>query len=113
VHALVRTRNFVDHARRRVPAWGWAGIALGLLGGCRERLDRAQCDRLLSRFAELVVKERMPGAPNETILAEQKRERDEAVHDDSFKNCATELRADEYRCAMAAPTSEALIKCLE
>ena len=87
-------------------------LLLGV-GACKARVSRGQCDELLSRFAELVVKEKLPAAPPETIRAEQARERDEAARDDSFKNCTTELRVDEYRCAMAATTSEALIKCLE
>ena len=88
------------------------GLTL-VVGGCKERVDRAQCDQLLARFAELVVKEKMPNADPTTIRAEQGRERDEAASDDNFKNCTTELRAAEYRCAMVARTSEALLKCLE
>jgi hypothetical protein len=80
---------------------------------CKERVSQAQCDELLGRFAQLVVKEKLPGAPAETVHAEQTREREEAARDDNFKNCKTELRAEEYRCAMAASTSERLIKCLE
>jgi hypothetical protein len=82
-------------------------------GACRERVTRTQCDELLGRFAELVVKEKLPAASPETIRAERAREREEAARDDNFKNCTTELRAEEYRCAMAATTADALIKCLE
>ncbi len=80
---------------------------------CRDRVSRAQCDELLSHFAELVVREKLPNAPPEAVRAEQAREREEAARDDNFKNCTTELRAEEYRCAMVARTTEALIKCLE
>jgi hypothetical protein len=83
------------------------------LGACRERVDRAQCDELLGRFAELVVREKMPKADADVVKKEQAREREEAARDDNFKNCTTELRASEYRCAMAAPTADAFIKCLE
>lgn len=82
-------------------------------GGCKGRVDRAQCDQLLARFAELVVKEKMPQADPATIKAEQDREQAEAARDDNFKNCTTEVRQDELRCAMAAPTSDAFLKCLE
>jgi hypothetical protein len=84
-----------------------------LSAGCKERVTQEQCDALLDRFAGLVVKEKMPGASHEVLEAERLRERGEAARDDSFKNCATELRAPEYRCAMAAMSSETLIKCLE
>jgi hypothetical protein len=30
-----------------------------------------------------------------------------------FKNCTTEVQANEHECAMKAQTSDALIKCLE
>ena len=100
---------------------GWAGRA-GVVGcvaglvcstGCKERVTPQQCDALLDRFAGFVVKEKMPGASVEVLDAERLREKGEAARDDSFKNCSTELRAPEYRCAMAATSSEALIKCLE
>jgi hypothetical protein len=87
-----------------------AGLSLG---GCKGRVDRAQCDQLVGRFAELVVKEKMPGAAPGTVLTEQARERAEAANDDSFRNCPTELRIEDYRCAMAATTAEAFLKCLE
>ncbi len=80
---------------------------------CKERVTRAQCDEVLGRFAELVVREKFPAAPPEAVRAEQAREREEAARDDNFKNCTTELRAEEYRCAMAAANADALIKCLE
>ena len=87
--------------------------ALAGLSACRDRVDRSQCDELLARFAELVVKEKMPTAEAEVVKKEQAREREEAARDDNFKNCTTELRASEYRCAMAAPTADTFIKCLE
>lgn len=83
------------------------------LVSCKERVSRAQCDELLSRFAELVVREKLPTATPDAVRAEQLREREEAARDDNFKNCTTELRVAEYRCAMAATTADALIKCLE
>jgi len=84
-----------------------------LLPGCKARVSRGECDALLGRFAELVVKEKLPSATPEIVQVEQQREREEAARDDNFKNCTTELRQDEYRCAMAATTAEALIRCLE
>jgi hypothetical protein len=89
-------------------------LLLGVLAsGCKDRVSRAQCDELLGRFAELVVKEKMPNAAPDAVLEEQARERDEAARDDNFKNCTTELRVEEYRCAMAASAPETMLKCLE
>ena len=91
----------------------FAGVALSSMASCRKKVSAKQCDELLERFSELVVKERMPDAGPEVLTAERARERNEAKSDDAFKNCTSEVQADEHACAMKAPTSEALIKCLE
>ena len=119
MHAVVTVHGMAAASppRPRRRALGRLAVIALLLAlpsfGCKERVSRAQCDELVSRFAELVVREKLPKAPPEAVRVEQAREREEAARDDNFKNCTTELRAEEYRCAMAAPTSEALIKCLE
>jgi hypothetical protein len=114
VHALVT--RLAGRALSGLPRTAAVGLLLLLVlpaPGCKERVTRTQCDELLGRFAELVVKEKLPDAGLDTVRAEQAREREEAARDDSFKNCTTELRLEEYRCAMAAKTAEALLKCLE
>jgi hypothetical protein len=92
-----------------------AGVAaaLGVAVGCQKKISQQQCDALLDRYAQLVVVERHPDASDQMIRAEQDRERGEARGDDNFKNCTSELRPTEFDCAMAASTSDALIKCLE
>jgi hypothetical protein len=93
---------------------------LGLMGalvsggvGCKKRVNQAQCEELLDRYATLVVHEKMKDAPPEKLKAEQAREREEARSDDDFKNCTAELSADDYTCAMKAATADAMEKCLE
>jgi len=81
--------------------------------GCKKKVTPAQCDELLDRFAALVVAEKMKDATPEQVKSEQARERDEAKSDDDFKNCTSELSTEDYTCAMAAKTSDALMKCLE
>ena len=80
---------------------------------CTKKASPEQCDQLLDRFAELVVKERFPDAGAEQVQKERDRERGEAKADQSFKNCTSEVQASEFQCAMKATTSEGLIKCLE
>lgn len=84
----------------------------GILG-CREKVTAAQCEALIERYAELVVRDKMPGASEEVIQAEQKVVRDEAKSDDAFHNCTTEVGPGEYACAMGAATPDAVEKCLE
>jgi hypothetical protein len=88
-------------------------LALGSMTSCKRKVSAKQCDELLERFSELVVKERFPDAGPEVIAAERARERTEAKGDDAFKNCTSEVQANEHACAMKAGSSEALIKCLE
>ena len=82
-------------------------------GGCKKKVNQAQCEELLDRYASLVVHEKLKDATPEQLKAEQARERDEARSDDDFKNCTAELSTEDYACAMKAATADALEKCLE
>jgi hypothetical protein len=88
-------------------------LSLALLGGCKKKVTQEQCDQLIDHFAELVVKERYADAGPEAIAAERARERQEAKHANEFKNCTSEVQANEHDCAMKAQSSDGLIKCLE
>jgi hypothetical protein len=81
--------------------------------GCREKVTAAQCEALIGRYAELVVRDKMPGASDEIIKGELKTVREEAKSEDAFHNCTTEVGPKEYACAMAAATPDAVEKCLE
>lgn len=102
---------------RRISVLGLLLVAslasFGSSTSCKRKVSQTQCDELLDRFSELVVKERMPDAGADALAAERVRERGEAKSDDAFKNCTSEVQANEHACAMKAATSEALIKCLE
>ena len=86
--------------------------AFGAITSCRRKVSDKQCDELVDRLAELVVKERFPDAGPEVVAAERLRERSEAKGDE-LKNCTSQVQIDEHACAMNAKSSEALIKCLE
>jgi hypothetical protein len=81
--------------------------------GCKKKATPQQCDELLARYATLVVKEKHPDAGADQIKAEQDREREEAKRDEAFRNCPSEVSKAELECAMAAPTTDAMLKCLE
>ncbi|AKU95864.1 hypothetical protein AKJ09_02528 [Labilithrix luteola] len=105
---------------KRASATGGRAVLIFLLvtslpafAACRQKASPQECDQLLDKFAELVVKERFADAGPETIAAERARERSEAKGDDAFKNCTSEVQAAELACAMKATSSEAVIKCLE
>ena len=95
-------------------ALGWV-VLIAVIGtsACHKKVTQAQCDQLIDRFAELVVKERFPDAGAAEIAKERDRERNEAKADQAFKNCTSEVQQSEHACAMKAAKSEDLIKCLE
>jgi hypothetical protein len=98
----------------RAAAWVAATAAVGLwAGACRPRATATQCDRLLDRYAQLVVTEKFPDASADLIRLERERERNEARADDAFKNCSSEVSQQEFDCAMRAPNANSLEKCLE
>jgi len=95
------------------------GVVLALaccaptIAACKKKVSQAECDKMIDRFAVLVVKERIKDAPPEMIKAEQDRERQEARGDEAFRNCTSEVAPEDYTCAMKTETSEAFLKCLE
>jgi hypothetical protein len=88
-------------------------LALVLLPGCRQKVTAVQCDALVARYAALVVRDTMPGAPEDIVRSEQKRVREEASGDEGFRNCTTEVGLGEFACAMSAATPDGVEKCLE
>ena len=86
----------------------WAAVA-----SCKHKVSQVECDKLVDRFATLIVNERIKDAPAELIKQEQERERSEAKGDDNFKNCTSEVAESEFSCAMKAATSDTFLKCLE
>ena len=96
-----------------MPALRWLALGALALSGCKQKITPGQCEAIVDRYAELVVKESMPDASAESIAKERAREKSEAHGDDVFKNCASEIQPADYDCAMKATTAYALEKCLE
>jgi hypothetical protein len=83
------------------------------MAACKPKVTPSECDRLVERYARLVVTEKYPDASSDRIAAEAQRELGEARGDDAFKNCRSEVSRAEFDCAMLAPSADALEKCLE
>jgi hypothetical protein len=88
-------------------------LSAGGLWSCKKKVSPKQCEELVDRYAQLYVKQRFPDAGPAEMEAEKDRERGLARSDDAFKNCPSEVQADEHACAMKATSPEALLKCLE
>jgi hypothetical protein len=91
-----------------------SAAVLVLFAGCGKKLDRAECDRLLDRYTELLVKDEEPEAAPERIFQAQARARQVAQKDSrfDFAACPSRVSRREYECAMTAPTVDAVERCL-
>ncbi|MGH7284005.1 MAG: hypothetical protein ACRELY_20960 [Polyangiaceae bacterium] len=94
----------------RVCAFG--ALALTIFG-CHKKATPAECDALVTRYAELVAREAMPDASAEDVRATQTRAREEAADDEDFRACAGRVTHEELACAMAASTADTFEACLQ
>lgn len=87
--------------------------ALLLLTSCKPKVTQPDCEKLIDRYATLVVTERDRDASASTIKSEQAAFREEAKGDENFQSCVTKITRVEFGCAMSASTADAFEKCLE
>lgn len=80
---------------------------------CRPKASSSQCDRLVERYAHLMVAENFPDASPERSRLEEEREKGEARAEDGLKNCSSEVSQAEFECAMRAASVSSFGKCLE
>ena len=98
--------------KRRVLFVGLA-VTIGVFPACRRKVSASQCDELLDRYADLLVAERFADAGAAAKTEERARLRDDAKHEDVFKNCTSAVQADEHACAMKVRSADAFLKCLD
>jgi hypothetical protein len=89
------------------------GLAAVSATGCKAKASARECDQLLERYAQLVVTERYPDASASQIKTFHDQEKREALGDDAFKNCSSEVSKTEFDCAMRASSADTFEKCLE
>ncbi len=83
------------------------------LAACGRHASADECNALLDRYVELLVREQDPKA-DETELKRQKMvTRQKAANDPSFATCPKEVSSGELQCAMAAPNVDEFEKCME
>lgn len=93
--------------------WQLALVSLLVLASCKKKIAQPDCERLIDRYATLVVTERDRDASASTIKTEQAAFRDEAKGDENFQSCESKVTRVEFDCAMSASTADAFEKCLE
>lgn len=101
-----------------VPVWRAAalvGLALneGSMGGCARHATFADCDALLDRYVELLVREQDPRAGDAEIARQKSLTREKAAQSSSFASCPEEVSARAARCALTAGNVDEFEKCLE
>jgi hypothetical protein len=99
----------------RAPAAALRAVSgLILLGvtGCGKPLDRAECEALLDRYTELLVRsDRGPTTAAEVVKLKAAA-RARAERDPSFNECPSRVSRRAFECAMAAENVDRLEQCL-
>jgi hypothetical protein len=95
------------------------GVSLGAavigssLVGCGRHATASECDALLDRYVELLVREQDPKASDAEVARQKGVTREKAAHDQAFASCPKEVSSRELGCAMGAPNVDEFEKCLE
>jgi hypothetical protein len=87
-------------------------VSLALVG-CVRRATAAECNALLDRYVELLLKEQDPAVGTVEVAAKQEMARAKAANDQAFAACPREVGSRAIDCAMRAPNVDEFEKCLE
>jgi hypothetical protein len=99
--------------RRAAPRAGVVAAALVAISGCARHATPAECDALLDRYVELLMREQNPDVGAVELIAKKALARDKAAHDSAFAACPQEVDAREIQCAMLTGNVDEFEKCLE
>jgi hypothetical protein len=91
-----------------------AFAALPVLTSCSAPLDERDCERLLDHYTELLVLEENPGATPVQVAQKMDEARALSRKDPRFElsQCGRKVSRSSYTCAMAAPTVDAVERCM-
>jgi hypothetical protein len=97
---------------RRAALLTSAAALLSVLVGCGRALSREECDQLLDRYVELLVRSDLPDTKPEQVLQMQREARQKARRDPAFSRCKDEVSRSAFECAMHAENADRLEQCL-
>jgi len=88
--------------------------AATLAVGCGRRLDDAECHDLLDHYTALLAREEDPDVSPAHIAELQTKARAVARNEKrfDFAACPSRVSRNEYECAIAAPSVDAVERCL-
>ena len=88
------------------------GAPVLLLSDCRKPVTAEECNELLDRYVELLVRSDRPGTSAGEIVKLQAEARTKAATDPAFVHCAREVSRSQFDCAMQAANADVLEQCL-
>ena len=83
-----------------------------LVVGCRARLEESECQQLLDRYVELLLRDDRPKASAGEVLRLQQEARRKAAFDPAFGDCQSQVSRRSFECAMKADDANRLEQCL-
>jgi hypothetical protein len=90
-----------------------ASLPLALaLAGCGKPLAPAECDALLDRYVELLLRDDRPKSSAGEVLRVQQEARKRAARDPAFQQCRARVSRSSFDCAMEANDANQLEQCL-
>ena len=91
-------------------------LLLGLVGlplaACSKPLSTDECERLLDRYVELLVRSDQPDLMAEELVRMKREARSKAASDPAFRSCSREVSRTQYECAMSASDADKLEQCM-
>ena len=98
---------------RRVATLALAlALATGALACRRGQVTQAECDRLLDRYTEMLVRVDDPKATSTTLDRARADARVLARKDAAFRACTSEVSRESMDCALAANDADQIERCL-
>jgi hypothetical protein len=87
-------------------------LVFGTQTACRKPISRDECDQLLDRYVELLLKDDRPEVRAEELLRLQHEARSKAAQDPAFRQCTEEVSRAQFQCAMQAKNPDRLEQCM-
>jgi hypothetical protein len=88
------------------------GALVLLLSDCRKPITEHECNELLDRYVELLVRSDRPEVNAGELVKLQAEARSKAASDPAFANCTKEVSRSQLECAMRAQNADLLEQCL-
>jgi hypothetical protein len=80
--------------------------------GCSKALGPGECEALLDRYTELLVRSDRGATTAAELVKLQAAARTRAAHEPSFAQCSSRVSRRAFECAMAAENVDRLEQCL-